>query len=65
MGRRAGGASMPAAAHAYVVELGIHLSVHLTDDINGGHVVDEEEVDLLQAPHVFHVLALGEHFQEG
>lgn len=47
-----------------VVEIGVHLGVHLIDDIDGGRVVDQEEADLLQALLLGHVLALGERFQE-
>lgn len=47
-----------------VVELGVHLGVHLVDDVNGGRVVDQEEADLLQALLLRHILPLGECFQE-
>lgn len=47
-----------------VVELGVHLGVHLVDDIDSGRVVDQEEADLLQALLLCHVLSLGERFQE-
>lgn len=47
-----------------IVELGVHLGVHLVDDIDGGRVVDQEEADLLQALLLRHVLPLGERFQE-
>lgn len=52
-------------AHLHlVVEIGVHLGVHLVDDVDGGREVDQEEADLLQALLLSHVLALGERFQE-
>lgn len=58
-----GAVSPPVRLHL-VVELGVHLGVHLVDDVDGGRVVDQEEADLLQALLLCDILPLGERFQE-
>lgn len=57
-------AAVPAGRLHLVAELGVHLGVHLVDDIDGGREVDQEEAGLLQALLLRHRLPLGERLQE-